>query len=143
MRAIQGKNLYITFHEMDALVCLPRITTEQKRLGRKEVISLAFWLASARTEAASGLEDQDILGSQRTHPYLREGEIESEDVPGVLCARGECSSGGLVSVPIAGLPWLPGDAQHRAPDSSPSQKGEGQRVPRHAPGRFLALANEG
>lgn len=122
----QGKNNYITFHEMDALVCLPRINTEQKRLGRKEVISLAFWSASVYMVVLGGFREgrgclrarrPDLrvrVGewSQQPHPHLREGEIESEDVPRVLCVRGECSSGGLISVPIAGLPWLPGDAQH-------------------------------
>lgn len=57
---------------MDAFVCLPRINTEQKRLGRKEFISLAFWSASVymavlggfRGDRGSlGLEDQEILGS--------------------------------------------------------------------------------
>lgn len=31
-------NLEVTFHEMDAVVCLPRVNAEQKELGGKEAL---------------------------------------------------------------------------------------------------------
>lgn len=33
-----GENLEVTFHEMDAVVCLPRVNAEQKELGGKEAL---------------------------------------------------------------------------------------------------------
>lgn len=39
---------------MDAVVCLPRINTEQKELGGKEAVSLAFWPALVYTAVLGG-----------------------------------------------------------------------------------------
>lgn len=33
-----GGDLEVTFHEMDAVVCLPRVNAEQKELGGKEAL---------------------------------------------------------------------------------------------------------
>ncbi|EGV96474.1 hypothetical protein I79_003893 [Cricetulus griseus] len=54
MGSAGGENLYITSHEMDAIGRLPRMNTEQKRLGGKEAISLAFWPASVYMAVLGG-----------------------------------------------------------------------------------------
>lgn len=49
-----GENLEVAFHEIDAVVSLPRMNTEQKEMGGKEAVSMAFWPALVYTAVLGG-----------------------------------------------------------------------------------------